>query len=255
MSPLFVSIEEDLLCFIIRCGRTCDMNAEIRSKLSFIVSIPAQMKLEPNVVEMIDVLTDDPTETISTFFAQKSLEREEEYPEMEDESIAIDLSISYFSNSTTIYPPADVPSVDDNDSRSAVSISNLQSYKTSSLSNFYWTESGTSKEGFNLKVSRHVDLWGQFQDDLGAQSTHGTERSDPCGFDNMDVFSVDGDIIVPLNSLISSCDVSQAAACLAFIVSEYATDPMVSQISLATRPVVLNYRARSIQQVRFSNYI
>jgi hypothetical protein len=252
MSPLFVSIEEDLLCFIVRSTGQSVLAPEILSKLSFLVSIPAQMKLEPNILEMIDTLSQDPahdSSLLNTFFSSPKLSTNE----VEEEELEIDLTISYYSDATTIYatPASNSPNstVDNNDGRSATSVGNLLSYSTGSLSSFYWTESSASGESFNNSVSKNVDRWDDFSDALNVQSTSTTGDDDPCHFGNLGVFSVEGDIVVPLNSFMTSCNSKDVGACLAFLVSEYAADPLVSHMSLTSRPVLLNYRARSIQQV------
>ena len=251
ISPLFVSAEEDVLCFVVRINGQLDVAPEILSKLSFLVSLPAQMKLEPNVLEMIDALSQDPAQSsliMNSFFLSGPAATSEAGQELD-----IDLTVSYYSNATTIYAASDGDddsSVDNNDHRSAASISNLRAYSTTSMSSFYWTESSAAGEDFNNSVSTHVDRWDEFNDALDAQSTSSTGDSDPCHFDSLGVFSVEGDVIVPLNSFLSSSDAQEAGACLAFLVSEYAADPLVSHLSLTSRPTLLNFRARSIQQVR-----
>ena len=253
ISPLFVSMEDDLLCFIIRSTGLSELAPDILSKLSFVVSIPAQLKLEPNILEVIDALAQDPANTSSImdiFFS----------PGEEDQALELDLTISYYSNATTIYAASasDSPdsSVDDNDALSAASVHNLLSYTTSSLHSFYWTESSASGTAFNNSVSMHVDRWENFNDALDTQSTSttGGDNDDPCHFAGLEVFSVEGDVVVPLGSFLSACDSQQVAACFAFLVSEYAADPLVSHLSLTPRPVLLNYRARSIQQVSLSEH-
>ena len=257
ISPLFVSAEEDCLCFIVRCSSQFELAPEILSKLSFIVSIPIQMKLEPNVLEMIDAFSEDsaqPASVMNTFSPGSPL-----LAQGAEQELDIDLTISYYSNATTIYTSSasdgdgDGDSfVDDHASRSAASVSHLRAYSTASLSSFYWEESSTSGEDFNNSVSTNVERWKQFNDALDVQSVSTTtpqENSDPCGFDKLESFGVDGDVIVPLNSFLSPCNARKAGACLAFLVSEFAADPLVAHLSLTPRPTLLNYRARSIQQV------
>jgi hypothetical protein len=262
ISPVFVSAEEDLLCFIVRSTAKLELPGEIFSNVSFLVPLPAQLKLEPNILELIDALSilQDPASsssaTLSSLFSSPTPIGDEDAPPDPE----IDLIISYYSNATTIHAAAAADSpdyaVESNDDRSAGSLSNLLAYSTTSLRSFYWSESSAAGQSFNNSVSENVDLWDDFLEILDTQSVSTTEdgSSDACGFKELGVFSVDGDIVVPLTSLLSSCDARQAGACLAFLVSEYASDPLVSHLSLASRPVLLNYRARSIQQVRTLSY-
>ena len=243
MSPIYVSNEEDLLCFIIRLKGSMILPHEIESEMSFLLPLPAQVKLEPDVLELIDALSQDPLNAQSVLKSFFSVD--------EDGDTEIDLTISYFTNSTTIYATEyqdDDCCEDENEKRSQVSVSNLRSYSLSSLRNYYWTESSSSEKK-NNSVSHNVDLWGEFSDVLDVQSSSTEGDDDPCHFDHLKIVNGDGDIALALNTFVSSSDFHEVGACLAFLVSEYASDNMVSHISLTSRPSLLNFRARSIQQV------
>jgi len=245
MSPMYVSIEDDLLCFIVRANQ---LAPEIRVKLSFMVTLPDQLKLEPNVLELIDYLSEDPNQSYMAAIDSLFSSADEDNDKYRD----VDLVISYYSNSTTIFAKSGADgatiTVEDHSQRSESSSRHLLSYATSSLSNFYWTESSSEGQDFNNSVSMNIDLWNKFADILGSQSSSSSWQDDPCGFRDLNSFDMEGDTIVPLDSLLTSCNREQVGACFAFLVSEFASDPLVAHISLATRPVWLNYRARSIQQ-------
>jgi hypothetical protein len=249
MSPVFVSDEDDLLCLIVR-STTEQLAPEILSRLSFIVTLPSQMKLEPNVLNLIENLSDDPTQSAAELFSLFSSTSLNNMSEKYDD---MDLTISYYSNATTIYASSALTSpnieVENNRQRSAESTKNLRSYFTSSLNTFYWAESASAGQDFNNSVSRNVDRWDEFAEVLDTQTSSSSEDNDLCRFGKLGAFDVEGDTIVPLASLLSVWAPQDAGACFAFLVSEFAADPMVAHIALTSRPVLLNFRARSIQQV------
>jgi hypothetical protein len=248
ISPLFVSADKDCLCFILRCSSQYELAPEIISKLSFIVSIPSQLKFEPSILEIINTLHQDLAQSASI---------------IDD----IDLTISYYSSATTIYALSASDSYingndnfsvdpDDHDSCSSACLSHLRAYSTASLSSFYWEESFINRKTIDNSVSTNVNRWKKFKNLLKQVQSDSTttqkRNSDPCHFDKLESFSIDGDVIVPLNSFLSSCNAREAGACLAFLVSEFAADPLVAHLSLTRRPTLLNYRARSIQQVAYT---
>lgn len=257
ISPIFVSDEDDLLCMIIRTtGREQELAPEILAKLSFIVTLPAQLKLESNILELIALLssntTQDLTAAMSSLFAT-TVDNEEDDDNYYNN--AIDLTVSYYSNATTIYSisaeDSPVEKGDDNSLRANSSIYRLSSYSMSSLDSFYWKESAAAGQDFNNSVSNNIGLWEDFADILDIQSSfaNGDEVEDPCHFDNLGVLDMSDDIVVPLATLITTWDPAHAGACFAFLISEFAADPLVAHIVLTSRPKLLNFRARSIQQV------
>lgn len=258
ISPVYVSQAEDLLCFIIRSTDQQKLPPDILSKLTFIVAVPAQLKLEPNILELIDSLSHDPaapaTAAMDALFAPPS-QLQQEAQEAED-ARSLDLTVSYYSNATTVHAAsaADSPrhAGEDNSHRAAASVSRLQAYSTASLQSFYWEESAAAGQDFNNSVSDNIDRWSEFHAVLDSQSSSSSgDGDDTCRFENRLVaVGVEGDVVVPLRKLLSLWQPQHRAACLAFVVSEFAADPLAAHLTLSTRPVPLNYRARSIQQVR-----
>jgi len=152
----------------------------------------------------------------------------------------------------TFSSAADDPvAVEDNILRAEVCVRNLLSYSTSSLSSFYWAESSAAGQEFNNSVSKNIVLWNEFAEILETETSPSISdvSEDPCLFGRLDVFDVEGDIVVPLQAIFEARDARQSGACLAFLVSEFAVDLQVSQVVLTSRPQLFNFRARSIQQV------
>ena len=249
LAPILVDKAADRVCFMFS-----NVTKELNAALDFHYHVPAPLKVHQDLYDTVEKLSLHATRPLGMPAASAAYQQDE-----------VDLIVTTYAQ--------DLSSVN-----SVKSISSLlKRYQLSAaFSSFFWTAPATvdffsiNTPPFKLlsdddttasgtpppsssSTSKVNDLtrsqiWGSLANiiDQSAQVSD-LAVTDPCEFGTYPATQVSGQIQIPVSHLLNHDNPNFGGACLAFAIASLAQGPAF-HMSLSSRPALLNYRSRSIEQ-------
>ena len=168
MTPFYVDIDADSMCFIIHSD-TVDIDTKLFPRMQFLENIPSSLKIEGGIYDILENL-----QTVDAL----------DMPMHADGIPTYEFVISPFPNMQVSSTDSDTIALNWGNEV----INKLLSYRLDDLSSFYWKVAPTSTENIPQEELQRIEQWNGYVNTLEGGEVAG---QDPCGVKDLSVSTMD----------------------------------------------------------------